>query len=77
MRTVNKGEVLAEIETDKATVEVESPYTGIVVRHLVEEKTSVPVGTPIAIVGEPGEKVEAPRGAQPEQKQTGCAKARQ
>ncbi len=57
--TVNKGDVLAEIETDKATVEVESPYTGTVLRQLVGEKTSVPVGTPIAIVGEPGEKVEA------------------
>ena len=58
--TVNKGEILAEIETDKATVEVESPYTGTVLRQLVEEKTSVPVGTPIAVVGEPGEKVEIP-----------------
>ena len=57
--TVNKGDVLAEIETDKATVEVESPYTGTVLRQLVGEKTSVPVGTPIAVVGEPGEKVEA------------------
>ena len=58
--TVNKGEVLAEIETDKATVEVESPYTGTVLRQMVEEKTSVPVGSPIAMIGEPGEKVEAP-----------------
>jgi pyruvate dehydrogenase E2 component (dihydrolipoamide acetyltransferase) len=66
--TVNKGDVLAEIETDKATVEVESPYTGTVLRQLVGEKTSVPVGTPIAIVGEPGEKVEAPPEAQPESK---------
>jgi len=66
--TVNKGDVLAEIETDKATVEVESPYTGTVLRQLVEEKTSVPVGTPIAIVGEPGEKVEIPEGGQPEEK---------
>lgn len=65
---VTKGDVLAEIETDKATVEVESPYTGVVARHLVEEKTSVPVGTPIAIVGEPGEKVDLPAAAQPEKK---------
>ena len=66
--TVNKGDVLAEIETDKATVEVESPFTGTVLRQLVEEKISVPVGTPIAIVGEPGEKVEVPTDAQPEEK---------
>jgi pyruvate dehydrogenase E2 component (dihydrolipoamide acetyltransferase) len=62
---VEKGDVLAEIETDKATVEVESPYSGVVARHLVEEKTSVPVGTPIAIVGAPGEKVESPTSVAP------------
>ncbi len=54
---VNKGQVLAEIETDKATVEVESSAKGVVLRHLVEEGAVVPVGTPIAIVGEPGEKI--------------------
>lgn len=68
---VNKGEVLAEIETDKATVEVESSFTGTVLRHLVEEGAVVPVGTPIAIIGEPGEKVEAaapaPAAVSPEQ----------
>ena len=61
--TVNKGEVLAEIETDKATVEVESSAGGVVRRLVVEEGSVVPVGSPIAIVGtveeviqEPGEK---------------------
>ncbi len=34
--TVNKGDVLAEIETDKATVEVESSFSGVVYRQLVE-----------------------------------------
>lgn len=55
---VNKGEVLAEIETDKATVEVESGFSGVVARHLVEQGAIVPVGTPIAVVAAPGEKVE-------------------
>jgi len=55
---INKGDVLAEIETDKATVEVESPVSGTVARHLVEKGTSVPVATPIAIIALPGEKVE-------------------
>jgi len=55
---VAKGEVLAEIETDKATVEVESTHSGIIHRLLVEAGAVVPVGTPIAIIGEPGEKVE-------------------
>jgi pyruvate dehydrogenase E2 component (dihydrolipoamide acetyltransferase) len=55
---VNKGEILAEIETDKATVEVESPFSGVVARQLVTEQTSVPVGTAIAIIAAPGEKVD-------------------
>ena len=75
--TVNKGDVLAEIETDKATVEVELPFTGTVLRQLVEEKTSVPVGTPIAIVGEPGEKVEVPADTQPEEKASEAESASQ
>jgi pyruvate dehydrogenase E2 component (dihydrolipoamide acetyltransferase) len=56
--TVNKGDVLAEIETDKATVEVESGFSGVVLRFLVEESSSVPVGQPIAMIGEAGEKVD-------------------
>jgi pyruvate dehydrogenase E2 component (dihydrolipoamide acetyltransferase) len=54
---VQKGAVLAEIETDKATVEVESNFDGVVARHLVNEKDVVPVNTPIAIITAPGEKV--------------------
>ena len=49
--TVNKGEVLAEIETDKATVEVDSSAAGVVRKLLVDEGAIVPVGTPIAVVG--------------------------
>jgi pyruvate dehydrogenase E2 component (dihydrolipoamide acetyltransferase) len=56
--TVNKGEVLAEIETDKATVEVESPFTGVVHKHLVPKGEIVPVGTPIAVIGAEGEKID-------------------
>jgi pyruvate dehydrogenase E2 component (dihydrolipoamide acetyltransferase) len=48
---VNKGEILAEIETDKATVEVESSASGVVRKLLVEEGSVVPIGDPIAIVG--------------------------
>lgn len=55
---VKKGEVLAEIETDKATVEVESSFSGVVYRHLIEQGAVVPVGMPIAIITSPGEKVE-------------------
>ena len=55
---VSKGAVLAEIETDKATVEVESNFEGLVVRHLVDEGTVVPVGDPIAVIGEKDEKID-------------------
>jgi len=62
---VEKGELLAEIETDKATVEVESQYGGVVLKHLVAEGAAVPVGKPIAAVGKEGEKYE---GTTPESK---------
>ncbi|MFA5837704.1 MAG: dihydrolipoamide acetyltransferase family protein [Bellilinea sp.] len=55
---VTKGAVLAEIETDKATVEVESSAGGILYRQLVAEGTAVPVGTPIAVIAAPGEEVK-------------------
>ncbi|RJP54617.1 MAG: 2-oxo acid dehydrogenase subunit E2 [Anaerolineaceae bacterium] len=54
---INKGDVLAEIETDKATVEVESPASGVVLQFIVEQGDVVPVNAPIAIVGEAGEVV--------------------
>jgi pyruvate dehydrogenase E2 component (dihydrolipoamide acetyltransferase) len=55
---VEKGQVLAEIETDKATVEVESPFSGVVRRHLVEQDEVVPVSSPIAVIGESGEEID-------------------
>jgi pyruvate dehydrogenase E2 component (dihydrolipoamide acetyltransferase) len=55
---VSKGAVLAEIETDKATVEVESTFEGVLLKHLVEAGAIVPVSTPIAVIGEAGEEVD-------------------
>jgi pyruvate dehydrogenase E2 component (dihydrolipoamide acetyltransferase) len=55
---VEKGELLAEIETDKATVEVESSHTGTVRRHLVDEGAIVPVGDPIAVVAPEDEEID-------------------
>lgn len=55
---IEKGQILAEIETDKATVEVESTYSGIVRRHLAEEGSIVPVSMPIAVIGEAGETID-------------------
>lgn len=56
--SIAKGAILAEIETDKATVEVESPYDGVVTNHLVSEGDIVPINTPIAVIGEEGEEID-------------------
>jgi pyruvate dehydrogenase E2 component (dihydrolipoamide acetyltransferase) len=50
--------VLAEIETDKATVEVQSDYSGVLLRQIVPQGTVVPINDPIAVIGEAGEKVD-------------------
>ncbi len=62
---INKGDVLAEIETDKATVEVESSASGVILQLIVDQGTMVPVNAPIAIVGAAGEKVDAPAAQAP------------
>jgi pyruvate dehydrogenase E2 component (dihydrolipoamide acetyltransferase) len=55
---VASGAILAEIETDKATVEVESQFEGIVVRHLIPVGEIVPINTPIAIIAAQDENVD-------------------
>ena len=55
---VEKGELLAEIETDKATVEVEAFVEGTLLKHLVAIDSIVPIGVPIAVIGAPGEEVD-------------------
>ena len=56
--TVKTGEIIAEIESDKATVEVEAFVSGTILSLLVNEGDWVPIGAPIAVVGEPGEAVD-------------------
>jgi pyruvate dehydrogenase E2 component (dihydrolipoamide acetyltransferase) len=53
---VTTGEVIAEIETDKATMEWESPEDGVLSEIYVEEGGKVEVGQKIALIGEPDEK---------------------
>lgn len=48
--TVERGEAIAEIETDKAVIEIESFEAGTVTQLLVEEGATVPVGEPIAVL---------------------------
>ena len=56
--TVAAGDVIAEIETDKATMEVEAVDEGILGRILIQEGVEgIPVNTPIAILVEDGESV--------------------
>jgi pyruvate dehydrogenase E2 component (dihydrolipoamide acetyltransferase) len=55
---VHEGETLAIIETDKASVEVPAFRSGTLLRILVEAGTSVPIGTPIAVIGNEGEAVD-------------------
>ncbi len=54
---VARGDILAEIETDKATVEMEAFSPGILGKIVAEEGRTVPVGDPIAVIVIPGEAV--------------------
>jgi pyruvate dehydrogenase E2 component (dihydrolipoamide acetyltransferase) len=54
----SEGDVLAEIETDKATMEFQAYDAGTVLRILVGDGESATLGAPIAIVGEQGEQVD-------------------
>lgn len=53
--TVEVGDVLCEVETDKATMEVPSPVAGVLLKTLYNVGDEVPVMTTIAWIGEPGE----------------------
>jgi len=54
---VEKGQAIAEIETEKATVEIEAAAAGILARIIVHAGETVPVGTLIGVIAEVGEKV--------------------
>lgn len=56
---VHKGEVVAEIESDKATLELEAQVEGTLLAFLEEPGSVVPIGANLAIVGQPGEDVSA------------------
>src|SRR5690554_7722442 len=49
---VEKGDVIAEIETDKATMDLEAFESGVLEKQLVEEGTVVPVGQAVAVIGD-------------------------
>jgi pyruvate dehydrogenase E2 component (dihydrolipoamide acetyltransferase) len=54
------GDVLAEVETDKAVMELVARAGGTLLKQVVAAGSTVPVSELVAVIGEPGEKVEAP-----------------
>ena len=55
----NNGDVLAEIETDKALMELSAYDDGVILKILVPDGGEAELGAPIAITGEAGEEVPA------------------
>jgi len=64
---IRPGDLLAEIETDKATMEFEAPIGGALLYIGAPEGKPIPIGAPIAIIGKPDEDISAllNRGASP------------
>ena len=56
------GDPLAEIETDKVSLEIEATEAGMLNKTYVEEGATVPIGTPIAAIGEESAEVATARG---------------
>ena len=56
---VEEGEIIAEVETDKAAMEMESFFEGKVLKVLVKKGDTVKVGAPMAVIGEDGEDADA------------------
>lgn len=57
--SVKKGEPLLEIMTDKVSMEIESDYSGTLLKILQEPEAVVPVQGPLAIIGESGEDISS------------------
>ncbi len=49
---VQRGELLVELETEKVSYELESPYEGVLLRVLARETADVPVGDPLCEIGD-------------------------
>lgn len=62
---VSTGDVLAEVETDKAIMELAARTDGVLIKIFAGEGSTVPVGEPIGAIGEPGERVPDASAAPP------------
>ena len=76
--TVAVGDVLAEVETDKAVMELVARAGGTLLKHIVEAGATVPVAEPVAVIGQPGEAAggDAGKGADGDGKQGSGAAGR-
>ncbi|MBM3474743.1 MAG: hypothetical protein FJX75_15880 [Armatimonadetes bacterium] len=50
---IEAGEIVLEVETQKAILEIEAFESGTLLKILVREEETVPVGTPLALIGRP------------------------
>src|SRR4029453_18108874 len=62
---VKTGEALFEVETDKATLELQSYHDGTLVKILMADGSTAPIGTPVGILAKAGESVDAAQYAAP------------
>src|SRR3990172_3396138 len=58
-QAVASGDVVAEVETDKAVLELEAYTDGVLRKRLVDEGARVPVGTLLGVIAGEGEPIEA------------------
>jgi len=63
--TVKSGDIIAEVETDKATMDVEVYDGGTILKIVASEGTAVPLGGIMAVIGSPGEDISALLGGVP------------
>ena len=72
---VSPGEILAEVETDKAVMDLQARAGGVLLKQLIAPGTTVPVGNVVGVIGEAGEDVSAIAGAAPAAKPATAPKA--
>src|SRR5690606_3495769 len=65
--TIKTGDILAEIETDKATMDFESFYDGVLLHIGIQEGETAPVDTLLAIIGKKGEDISGLIGGKKEE----------
>jgi pyruvate dehydrogenase E2 component (dihydrolipoamide acetyltransferase) len=70
---IKAGDMLAEVETDKATMELESFFDGTLLKIFAPAGSQVPIGAGLCAIGKPGEAVEAPAAPSPAAKPVASA----